>query len=34
MAIIFHSAKPIAIQDTCNRGRYWLEKNCSFAYLR
>jgi hypothetical protein len=34
MAIIFHSAKPIAIRDDCWRGRQWLERNCSFLYLR
>jgi len=34
MAIIFHSAKPIAIEDDCNRGRQWLVKNCQFSYLR
>lgn len=34
MAIIFHSAKPIAIRDRNARGRAWLEKNCSFYYLR
>ena len=34
MAIIFHSAKPIAIRDATLRGRQWLIKNCSFLYLR
>jgi hypothetical protein len=34
MSIIFHSAKPIAIKDYNSRGRTWLEKNCSFYYLR
>ena len=34
MAIIFHSAKPIAILDSCQRGKQWLEKNCSFVHLR
>ncbi len=34
MAIIFHSAKPIAIRDNCNRGKQWLEKNCSFVHLK
>lgn len=34
MAIIFHSAKPVAIRDECQRGKKWLEKNCSFVHLR
>jgi hypothetical protein len=34
MAIIFHSAKPIAIVDGCQRGQAWLEKNCSFVHLK
>lgn len=34
MSIIFHSAKPIAIRDANARGRLWLEKNCSFIYLK
>jgi hypothetical protein len=33
MAIIFHSAKPVALKDKCGRGRAWLEKNCSFVHL-